>query len=61
LKTIQLTADEFDLLLIMAGYATGAAEGVGEHDLKWSFVKLMNRINEGNPDWTPYAIPEEFQ
>jgi hypothetical protein len=58
---LELTEREFDLLLIMAGYATGAAERDGNQQLKWAFVKLLNRLNESNPHWTPYLVPEEFQ
>jgi hypothetical protein len=45
----------------MAGYASGAASQAGEQRLKWSFMKLINKINANNPHWTPYAIPEAFR
>jgi hypothetical protein len=55
--TITLTADEFDLLLLMMGQATGAAMGAGHRSLGYRFLRLANRINEGNPRWRPYEIP----
>jgi hypothetical protein len=59
--TIELTDDEYDVLLMMSGYAAGAADQAGDQPLKWVFVKLANRINKGDPNFRPYAVPEEFQ
>lgn len=57
--TIELTDDEMSQLILMCGYATGAAERNGDRRLALSYLRLANRINENNPQWTPYAIPEE--
>ena len=56
MKTITLTDDEFDQLLIVCGYAAGAAMNNREDRLAYSFIQLANRINEGNPNWTPYEV-----
>jgi hypothetical protein len=54
-KTIELSNDEFDRLLIALGYATGAARQ--QHsDLADSFLRLANLINKDNPRWTPYKV-----
>jgi hypothetical protein len=53
---LTLTVDDYDTLLIALGVATGA---LGTHSpAAWGIVRLINCINEGNPDFTPYEIPE---
>jgi hypothetical protein len=56
--TIELSQDDFELLLVMLGYGTGAAM---QHDQKlaYKFLALANRINKDNPNWTPYAVSPE--
>jgi hypothetical protein len=54
-KTIELSNDEFDRLLIALGYATGAAYQ-RDSDLADSFLRLANLINKDNPRWTPYKV-----
>lgn len=62
-KTLEfsLTPDEFDLLLSMAGVATGFMMAQGKKRLAYSFVRLVNRLNENNPDFTPYTIPRDAE
>jgi hypothetical protein len=55
---IELTCDEFDSLLIMMGYAAGAASSC-DSQLLTSFLRLANAVNRNNPRWTPYAMPDE--
>jgi hypothetical protein len=57
---ITLTGDEYQRLLLLTGYATGAAMK-DDPKLAYSFLDLANRINRDNPRWTPYAIPEEYR
>ena len=54
---IEISEDEFDLLLIAMGYATAAATTSG---LAWrnNMLRLVNAINEGNLNYTPYEVPE---
>jgi hypothetical protein len=54
---IDISNDEFDSLLIMTGYAIAARRA--HEPLPWGWVRLANAINEGNPNWTPYAIPPD--
>ena len=63
---IEISSDEFHSLLLCLGYATGAASrrfggDVPSRDrmLADSWFRLANSINEGNPHWTPYGVPEE--
>lgn len=56
MKTITLTNEEYDELLIMIGYAAGSAGKMGNMELRNNFLRLLNRINEGNPNWTPYEV-----
>ena len=58
---IELTQDEFDMLLLMCGYATGAAMEKGNKRLGYGFLSLANAINRDNPHWTPYEIPKEIE
>lgn len=52
-----LTPDEFDLLLLMAGVATGATMRQGDKEMAYGFLRFVNRLNENNPNFTPYEIP----
>jgi hypothetical protein len=54
--TIELTEDEFDMLLICIGYAIGAALKDDEK-LGYSFVRVANAVCRDRPNFTPYEIP----
>jgi hypothetical protein len=58
-KTFALSEDEFSLLILALGYATGAAMKLGENKLAASFIRLSTRVNKDNPAWVPYAEPKE--
>lgn len=51
---IDISKDEYLELLLMLGYAIGAAS----RPFQKSWLRLVNSINEGNPQFTPYEIPE---
>jgi hypothetical protein len=53
---IDISEDEFDSLLIALGYAIGARST--HEPLPYGWLRLANSINEGNPNWTPYKLPE---
>jgi hypothetical protein len=57
---LRLTGVEYDRLLIMMGFAVGAAmkEDMG---MAYRFVDLVNRLNKGNPAFKPYEIPDKFK
>jgi phage regulator Rha-like protein len=51
----ELTQDDFDLLLLMGGYGTGAALEQGKSELAHRFIELRNRLNTEYPEYRPYA------
>lgn len=55
---LEMTGEDFDDLLLMLGYAIGANP---EKRWQYRWLALANRMNEGNPRYTPYEIPEEFR
>lgn len=54
-----LSRDDYEILLIMLGFATGAAAKEGDRKLVQSFVRLTNEINKNNPHWTNYEVPAD--
>jgi hypothetical protein len=59
--TLELTVDDFGSLLLALGYACGAAHSKGEPKMFYAWMRLANVVNDGNPDFTPYEIPEEYK
>ena len=55
--TIELSADDFQLLLLALGIATGDCVRQGRSEMAHSLVRLANKVNQNNPNWTPYVIP----
>lgn len=57
---LTMTREDYQMLLIVLGYATGAA--IKEH---WTpahiMFELTNRLNYGNPNYTPYIGIESTQ
>jgi hypothetical protein len=58
-RTVQLSEDEYEGLLLMMGYAAGAAEREGDKRLSRCFLRLANAVNRDNPSWTPYEVPPD--
>ena len=58
-KTLEfsLTVDEFDLLLLMMGLAASCVMRHGNKEVAYAFMRLVNRVNENNPNFVPYEIP----
>ena len=57
--TFELTVDDFLKLLLALGRAAGEADrDRTDRDEFWEWIKLANAVNEGNPNWTPYAVDE---
>jgi len=54
----ELTDDEHNLLLMALGYAIGLAMKENNRGLAYSIVRLTNKLNENNPSYVPYQIPE---
>ena len=53
---LDLSRDDFELLLQAMGFAAGAAKKAGNRDLFKSMLRLANDVNAGNPRWTPYDV-----
>lgn len=58
---LTMTRDEYSLLLLQLGYALGALskENSLPRELMNQALKLVNSLNEGNPNWKPYELMEE--
>jgi len=54
---LRMTRADHDALLLNLGYAAGARRARGE-PLEPALA-LLNRLEEGNPDFTPYSIPRK--
>lgn len=55
-----LEDDDFTLLLIVLGMASGAAYDKTNKAMFHSIIELANTINKDNPDWTPYNITDDI-
>jgi hypothetical protein len=60
MHTFTLTDEEHTTLLLALGAAIACAFSQDNQPHGYQIVRLANRINEGNPDYTPYHIPEPF-
>lgn len=56
--TLRMSADDYANLLLALGIAAGSRARDGPGWLALALA-LANRLNAGNPQWTPYEIPEE--
>jgi hypothetical protein len=56
--TITLTDEQFDRLLLVLGFAIGKS-GPDSPISASLILGLVNAINEGNPNWTPYEVRDE--
>ena len=59
--TLSMSEGEFQALLLVIGYAAGAAQSKGDKAAFWKWIRLANQVNEGNPNFDQYEIPEEFR
>ena len=58
---LEMSRSEYSTLVFALGMAAGASRKDGDNRIFWNLIDLMNRINAGNPHFTPYEIPEEFR
>ena len=54
-----LEEEQYETLLAMAAWATKAAFTDGNKAIAFRFLGLVNKMNENNPEWTPYRFPEQ--
>jgi hypothetical protein len=59
--TIDLSQEDFELLLLALGIATGFVrkepEGLGTLTTN-RMLRLANQVNKNNPNWTPYRVQQ---
>jgi hypothetical protein len=53
---LRMTAEDYYMLLMALGMATGSAAKNGQDTKPW--IELVNKLNEGNPDFVPYTMEE---
>ena len=56
---LTMTLDDWKLLVVTLGYGGGALVREGDLKVFHKQMAMMNRINAGNPHWTPYDIPPD--
>jgi len=59
LIALRITQDEWDELIHALGYIGEASIRNEDAPFFNRMLRLVNRLNAGNPDWVPYVIPEE--
>ena len=59
--TLEMTREDFDWLLIMLGMALRSAMRDGDKQRFYSWLRFANELNNNNPNFTPYEIPEEYR
>jgi hypothetical protein len=57
--TLTLSTDDYTGLMMFAGMLLSCLDRKADKIWFWRWVKLVNRMNEGNPHYRPYETPEE--
>lgn len=60
LVTLEMTREDFQRLMLMGGYAAGAAMRANDQMMFWKWMRFANELNAGNPTFIPYTIPPEY-
>ena len=58
--TLRMSRDDYSSLLFMLGSQLGHVRREDQATF-WRQIELVNRLNEGNPNWQPYEVPGKFQ
>lgn len=56
---IDISDEEFDSLTLALGMATGWALRIGNKSASDSWLRLVNSVNVGNSNFTPYEVAQE--
>jgi hypothetical protein len=59
--TLDMSQSEFNELVLILGYAAGAANQEGDRRMFYRLIAFANAVNEQNPNWRRYEIPEEMR
>lgn len=54
---LTMSQEDYDSLLLALGIATAHAMKHGGNPNRW--LALVNRLNSGNPNYTPYQVEEK--
>jgi hypothetical protein len=54
---IEFSQRNYEMLLLVLGYAAGALQRDGDRALFYRVLELANDINKDNPNWTAYEVP----
>ena len=57
--TLTMSVDNYDRMMILLGWVAGAARQLEKLPTFWKVIRFCNDLNAGNPQYTPYEIPEE--
>jgi hypothetical protein len=58
--TIEMTRDDYDTLLMILGAGLNAIYSKeGDKRMYYSWLRFINELNNGNPNFVPYEIPSE--
>lgn len=55
---LTMSREDYQILLISLGYYTAGIDSRGGSALG-EMIELLNRLNEGNPHYTPYRVKEK--
>jgi hypothetical protein len=57
--TLQMSRSDYAVLMFLWGFALA---GMTDADIRRMALEVVNRVNEGNPNYTLYSIrPEQVQ
>jgi hypothetical protein len=59
LIALRITQDEFNELLMVLGYKTAEITHNDDGPMFKIALRVINRLNAGNPDFIPYQVPAE--
>lgn len=55
---LTMTDDDYDNLLLLMGAAAGSSARTGDNPQVRKIFGLVNRLNDGNPNFKPYEVRE---
>ena len=56
---LSMSLEDWQNLLLTLGYAMGAMAANNDMNSRNSLLQLVNRLNQGNPHYTPYQVEAE--
>jgi hypothetical protein len=58
--TLDISRATYERLMVALGFHAGGVQQHFGNPALYRALALANELNEGNPDWTPYKIPEDW-